>query len=130
MVAKIVTVPSPTGGLNQRDAFDNMPATDAVLLKNFFPSTTTIILRNGHAKHCDTGKTDPVGTLMEYGAGGGSSLLAATAGKIFNVSTATPSSLATGYNSDIWSYDNMATSGGQFLIAANDSGLETPWQFN
>lgn len=130
MPATIITVPSPVGGWNQRDAFDNMPPTDAVVLRNFFPGTTTIALRGGHALHCDTGETDPVGTLMEYGAGAGSTLLAATAGKIFDVSTSTPSSLATGYGSDVWSYTNMATAGGQFLIAANDTGADMPWVFD
>lgn len=130
MPARIGSVPCPVGGWNARDSLDNMAATDAVIMDNFFPGTSNIVLRRGHNEHCDTGESDPVGSLMEYGSGSALVLLAACGGKIFDVSTATPASLATGYNSDIWSSTNFSTAGGQFMIAANASGLDVPWVYD
>lgn len=130
MPAHIGTIPCPVGGWNTRDSLDRMKPTDAVTMDNFFPSTSNVVLRRGHAEHCDTGEAVPVGSLMEYGAGGGSTLLAACAGKIIDVSTDTPATLATGYASDIWSSTNFSTAGGQFLLAANNSGSDVPWVFD
>jgi len=107
-----------------------MPPTDAAVLTNFFPETSNIRLRRGYIEHCDTGESTPVGSLMEWSGGSSSQLLAATNGKIIDVTSSTPSVLATGYGSDIWSTTSFSSAGGQYLLAANDSGADTPFVYN
>lgn len=130
MPSQVASLPSPTGGWNTRDPFDRMPPQDAIQLDNFFPDTNYCQLRRGHIEHCDTGETDPIGTLFSYSGGGDDVLLAAVAGDIVDVTTATPASLATGYNSDIWNYTNHSSGGTPRLIACNDSGLDVPFVFD
>lgn len=130
MPASISSIPTPVGGWNAFDALDNMPPNDAVVLDNFFPQTSKIVLRRGYTQFCATGENAPVGTLMEWGGGSGSKLLAAVNGKIFDITSGTASSKATGYGSDIWSFTNFSTPAGQFLLAANDSGLDTPFVYD
>lgn len=43
----VKTLPSPTGGWNSRDAISDMPPTDAVEMINWFPATTSVLLRYG-----------------------------------------------------------------------------------
>lgn len=45
--AQAVTRPAPVGGWNARDSVDDMPATDALLMDNWFPGTDSIKLRPG-----------------------------------------------------------------------------------
>lgn len=125
-----VSLPSPTGGWNTRDPYDGMPPEDAIQLDNWFPDTGFCFLRPGHIEHCDTGETEKVGTLFPYTGGGDDVLLAACAGEIIDVTTATPNSLATGYNSDVWTWTNHSSGGTPRLIAANDSGMDVPWVYD
>lgn len=129
-LASIGTIPCPVGGWNAYNSLDNMPPTDAAVLTNFFPETSNIRLRRGYIEHCDTGESTPVGSLMEWSGGSSSQLLAATNGKIIDVTSSTPSVLATGYGSDIWSTTSFSSAGGQYLLAANDSGADTPFVYN
>jgi len=130
MASSVASLPSPTGGWNTRDPFDRMPPEDAIQLDNFFPDTGFVQLRRGHIEHCDTGETDPVGTLFSYTGGGDDTLLAAVAGDIVDVTTSTPASLATGYNSDVWSWTNHSAGGTPRLIACNDSGMDVPFVYD
>lgn len=43
------SLPAPIGGLNARDSIANMSATDALILENMFPKTTSVDVRNGYA---------------------------------------------------------------------------------
>lgn len=130
MPATVFVAPSPTGGWNAIDALDKMSPSDAVVLDNIFPSASTAVLRKGHSQYCDTTEATAVKTLMVYAGGATTKMIAATNGKLIDVSTAVPAVLATGYHKDIWSYQNFGTPAGQFLIAANDSGSDTPITYN
>lgn len=123
---RLVQFPAPLGGWNAVDSLDGMPPQDAVAMDNFFPSLTTVSLRRGSSSFCSTGESTSVQTLMEYNGGSTSKLIACTNGKLFDVSSGTASSLATGYAKDIWSWQNYSTAGGTYLLAANDSGTDTP----
>jgi hypothetical protein len=101
-VARPFTLPSPVGGLNARDGLAAMRSNDAVILDNWFPQQRSVISRPGYSQHCDTGESGTVKTLVQYEAGIVQHLLAAVSGKIYNVTTGTPSSLATGLGSDNW----------------------------
>src|SRR3990167_3288274 len=96
------TLPPPVGGWNARDALDQMAAEDAYELDNWFPRTSDVILRGGSAPHCDTTETADVEMLESITVGATSKMIAAAGGAIYDVTTATPSSLATGYGSDRW----------------------------
>ena len=45
--AKIVSVPAPIGGWNQRDSLAAMPAGDAVILDNWYPTPYDVGVRQG-----------------------------------------------------------------------------------
>src|SRR3990170_6550293 len=62
---KIVSLPAPVGGWNARDSFAEMNPLDAVILQNYFPSTTSVALRFGHTQFA-TGMTGQSETLMAY----------------------------------------------------------------
>lgn len=130
MPSQVASLPSPTGGWNTRDPFDRMPPEDAVQLDNFFPDTGYVQLRRGHVVHCDTVNVGRVDTLFSYAGGADSMLLAAVGGDIVDVTTSTPSVLATGYSSDVWNYTAHSAGGTPRLIAANNSGLDVPFVFD
>ena len=44
------SIPAPIGGLNARDAWANMPETDAIICDNFFPQPTWVEVRGGSTK--------------------------------------------------------------------------------
>jgi hypothetical protein len=118
--AQTLTLPAPVGGLNARDALAAMPQTDAVTLDNFFPSTTSVNLRNGSFKW-STGYPAAVESLMAYNAGSGSKLFAASGTGIYDatVQGAVGAPVITGLTSARWQHVNVSTPGGKFLYAVN-----------
>lgn len=124
-----VSLPAPVGGWNARDSLGDMPATDAVYLTNWFPSTTELLLRNGHTRWA-TGITGQVDTLMAYESGSTSRLLAIAGGSVYNVTNpgAVGAALLSGLSNSRWQYCNITTSGGSFLYMAN--GVNTPYLYN
>lgn len=125
--ARASSIQTPVLGWNARDSQDNMKPGFALQLDNFFPQTNYAELRSGHIEFCDTGEGANGVYLIPY-AGTTNKLLAACNGKIFNVSTGTASSLATGYTSDVWSYTSFSTGGGKYTLACN--GMNTAWQYD
>ena len=67
--ARPVSVPAPITGWNARDALDEMPATDAVLLDNWYPDYSGCAVRNGFVLYASGVNSSPVRTLAEYNAG-------------------------------------------------------------
>lgn len=121
------SLPAPTGGWNSYDPIDSMPENCAFQLDNLFPDTGTVSLRKGHVEFCDTGESDPVQTLINYSGNGADQLLAAVAGKFYDVTSGTVGApLGSGYAKDVWSWTSYASGGGAFIIAANDSGADVP----
>lgn len=125
---------APVGGWNARDALGAMPVLDAVYLTNLFPRTTDVALRDGYIQHA-TGLGSQVESLMSYSGAATNKLFAATAsGSIFDVTSAGAVGAAaiTGMTNGRWQYTNVATPGGNFLLAFNgaDPGLRyngTTW---
>lgn len=125
--ARAASIQTPVLGWNARDSQDNMKPGFALQLDNIFPQTNFAQLRSGHLPYCDTGEGAHNVYLIEW-AGTGGKLLAACHGKIFNVTTGTASTLATGYTADDWSYASFSTGGGQYTIAVN--GADVGWRFD
>ena len=45
------SLPAPTGGLNVRDSLDVMARTDAIVMDNYIPLDTKVVLRKGYCKY-------------------------------------------------------------------------------
>lgn len=113
------SAPAPVGGWNTRDSIANMPPTDAVVLDNWFPSSTSVDLRNGSVTHA-TGFATRVKTLMEYASPTASEFYGCDNTGIYNISLSGPigaavTSLTEGYCQHI----NFSTAAGAFLMSVN-----------
>lgn len=126
MPARSTSLPPPTGGWDTRETLADMPIENAVVMDNWFPGTSKVTLRRGHAEHV-TGLSGNIETLLEYtpltGVG---KLFAANGGGIYDVTTsgAVGSAVATGKTNNKWQQLQIGTAGGQFLFAVN--GDDTP----
>ncbi|MGE0853290.1 MAG: hypothetical protein AB7O44_27385 [Hyphomicrobiaceae bacterium] len=86
------TLPAPVGGLNGRDALDDMKAEDAVRLDNLFPGFGKVECRRGSALWGTLGADDgefvaasaPVETLIGVRLAASTKLIAGCAGKLFD----------------------------------------------
>ncbi len=119
-VSKSLSAPSPIGGLNAKDALAAMPPNDAVTLDNFFPTTTTVNLRNGYVVWA-TGLPANVESLMPYRSATAMAGFAASGTAIYDVTAggAVGSPVVSGQTNARWQSANMGTTGGQFLVCVN-----------
>jgi hypothetical protein len=100
-----ITLPAPSGGINEYDAVDQMPPEDALELRNVFPNGTNCRVRGGITDHCNTGETTEVKALYSVPlASGTTKLVACVNNELYEVSTTTPSTLtgALTITSDSW----------------------------
>lgn len=123
--AKSKSITAPIGGLNARDSLAAMPPQDAVTLNNFFPTPTTVDLRNGYVSW-STGYPAAVESLMPYITATTSKLIAASGTAFYDAtaSGAHGAAVVTGLTNARWQSANMATPGGQFFYAVN--GFDKP----
>lgn len=118
--AVTTSVASPTGGWNARDPLANMNPLDAVYLQNIIPRTGFCETRKGSSNHL----IDIVGavqSLLVYNKDNGlSKLFACTNSGIFDATNpgTVGASLLTLTNGRL-QYNQISTSGGQFLTAVN-----------
>lgn len=129
LTAKTITTAAPTGGLNARDALASMPATDAVTMDNFFPSTTSVNLRNGYTNWV-TGLPADVESLMAYRSATTNKGFAASGSAIYDVTTqgVVGAAVVSGQSNARWQHVNFGTTGGQYLYAVN--GADSPQLYN
>lgn len=114
-----VSIPSPVGGWNARDALANMSPTDAVSLVNWFPQATYLQLRNGYTQFA-TGITGWTETLLAYVGGTTEKLFAAAGTVIYDITSGgTASSSRTGMTNARWQYVNNTTAGGKYIQLVN-----------
>lgn len=116
------SMPAPVAGWASAQNLGAMQPGSALVLNNFFPTTTGIRVRGGSQLHATVG-TEPVESLMAY-AGPVRQLFAASDGDIFPVTTVAdptvpPAPDVTGQTSDYYSHANFATTGGYFMYAVN-----------
>lgn len=113
--------PAPTGGWNARDGLAEMKPTDAVVLDNWFPTTTSVNVRRGYLEW-STGYLAPVETLMRYAPTSGAYKLFAVSGvAIYDATASGPVGIpvVTGLTNAQWCHTNIVTPGGSFLWAVN-----------
>ncbi len=120
-LGKPAPLPICTGGWNTIAALTAAPPDSAITLDNWFPQAAFIEVRKGSMEFCDTGVTNPVETIMPYhGVSTSADKIFAAAGTvIYDVTTGTASSAVTSMSNARWQFVQIATAGGNFLIAAN-----------
>lgn len=122
-IARTVTFPAPTSGWNARDALASMGKGDAVILENFVPKTTEVVLRPGSIDHV-TGISGTVETLAVHSAPNGNTTMFAAAGTaIYNVTSsgAVGAAVQSGLANARWQTVMFGTAGGNFLYWVNGS---------
>lgn len=119
-VSKSLSITAPIGGLNARDSLAAMPPQDAVVLDNWFPTPTTVDLRNGFTAWA-TGFPSPVESLLPYTSSTAAKLFAAAGTAIYDATSngAIGAGVRTGLTNARWQSVNMGTPGGQFLECVN-----------
>jgi hypothetical protein len=127
--SRSIIIPSPIGGWNARDSIADMPATDAVILDNWYPSTDDVRMRSGHSGHV-TGITGSVESLMPYSFGTTQKLFAAANNSIYDVTAAgaVGSAAISSLTNNRWQSVNFGTSGGNFLFIVN--GADSARHYN
>lgn len=129
-VSTSYSTPAPIKGWNARDSIAAMGPGYAHTLKNWFPTTSDVMLRKGMASHA-TGLPDEAETLMVYRPPTGlQEMYAISSTNIYNVSAAgaVGAAVVTGLTGAQWQWTNATTTGGNFLIAVN--GLDAPQLYN
>lgn len=118
--AKTASVPAPIGGWNARDALASMDEKDAIKLENFWPFPYDVMVRKGYTQHT-TGLPGQVESLMTYSNPTTQTLFAACGTGFYNVGAggAVGAAVVTGLTNARWQHVNVATSGGNFLLAVN-----------
>jgi hypothetical protein len=103
-----------------------MPAKNAIILDNWFPTTDKCILRRGSASHA-TGMSGSVESLLPYvPLSGTGKLFAANGGNIYDVSSAgaVGAAAVSGLSNNRFQHTQIATAAGQYLFICN--GATTP----
>jgi len=122
------TVTAPIGGLNAFNPISNMPESDALVLRNFFPEPFGVRVRKGYREHA-IGMDGEVCTLMRYnGIDGSTTLFAVDQTQVMDVTTPGDYSAAIplcASTNPWWQFTNSANPGGTHLIAFNgaDDGI-------
>lgn len=116
-------LPAPTGGWNTSDGLATMPALDAVVMDNFTPEESGVILRGGDSLFA-SGMSGAVEMLVEYVSPTDNQLLAASDGNIYDITSGTPSTLGTGFTNALWQTANYNA----FTFFAN--GEDTVQRYN
>jgi len=126
---KTTSIPSPIGGINDRDSIADMPPTDAVVLENWWPYPSYCGIRKGKLNHV-TGFVSPVETLVEYLPTDGVSTLFAAAGtSIYDVTAEGPlgAAVQTGLTNARFQDVQITTPGGSFLYLFNGADSPRLW---
>lgn len=127
--ARTKSIPAPVGGWNDRDSLAAMNEKDAVILVNWFPQTSRVIIRRGCMAWV-TPFASSVESLMGYEPRSGTSRLFAASGtNFYDVTTAgAPSApVVTGLTNARWQHTKVANSGGDFLLNVNGADKLRGW---
>lgn len=120
-----IPIPAPVLGWNARDSLGDMDQKDAVVLENFFPATTDVMLRNGYSRYA-TGLSTQVESLLVYAGISSNKMKAATSsGSVFDVTStgAVGAAELTGLLNGRWQYSNLTTTGGSYLCMVNGADV-------
>ena len=135
---QVKTFPAPVRGWVTNENLANQGPESALVLENWFPTSTGIRVRGGASKYATVASSAPVVSMWSYESGGTEKLFASTATSIFDVSAildadTIPTAAVTGQTSGYYGVAPFTTAGGQYLYAVNgddDAQLYdgTSWQ--
>lgn len=127
--AVVKSIMAPTGGVNARDALANMPATDAIVLDNWFPTPSYVAVRNG-SQTWATGLGTAVETLAAYNGTTFRKLFGWAAGKIYDVTAqgAVGAAIVSGLATNRWQTAMFNAGGGSVLLAVD--GSDAPLRYD
>lgn len=130
--SELVTFPAPVGGLNERDALASMDPTQAVVMENWFPTSSGVMVRRGWFRWYDS-IPGVVETIIKYNTSGGQEFIFAAANNSFiNVTNGgvydVVDVVKSGFLNNRWQYTQFANQFGEFTIAVN--GADTPQVYN
>jgi hypothetical protein len=120
-VSKALALPAPVGGLNDLDPLAKMDPTYLLDVINFFPDTSSLVVRPGYKKWATGIPGNSVKTVIGFSKQDGTfERYAATDSGIYNITnpTAAPA-LASACTNGMWEYTGYSTSAGQYLVMAN-----------
>jgi hypothetical protein len=123
------TLPAPVGGWNARDSLADMAPIDAVILQNWFPGTSEVVLRNGYTQYA-TGISGQVETLITYAGEDAQELFAIAGSDLYDVTGggAVGAPDVSGLSNARWEYVNITTSGGSYVLMVN--GADDPYSYD
>lgn len=128
MTSQSVSVPAPVGGWNARDPIATMPATDALVLDNWFPTPSDVRVRGGKTSWA-TGLSGQVESLLKYASTSTSKLFAAAGGNVYDVtSTGAVGAAVTTFSTSRIQSENFTTAAGNYLICC--TGADAPQHYN
>lgn len=127
--AKVKSVMAPTGGVNARDALASMPATDAIVLDNWFPTPSYVQVRNG-SQTWATGMGSAVETIAAYNGFTVRKLFGFAGGKIYDATLqgAVGAAVVSGLASNRWQTAMFNAGGGNVLLAVD--GSDAPLRYD
>ena len=116
---------APTKDWNTLDSIADMPPEYAVVMDNFMPYSSNVVLRAGSTSWA-TGITGRVETLVCYNKATSSKLFAAITDKIYDVTAngAVGAAVVSGKTNGRWQHTNFATPAGQYMYLVN--GADDP----
>lgn len=119
------TLPAPIRGIIENENWAYTKPGAAVILDNWFPTQKGLKLRGGTERWCVLPDPEVVYSGFSYVSGSVQRMFAATAAEMFDVTFADTPVLVTGIGlqgDGNYSTAQMATQGGDWLLAVNDSG--------
>lgn len=132
------TFPAPVRGWVTNENLANQGPGSALVLDNWFPTSTGIRVRGGSNKYATLASSAAVVSTWPYVTSSAAKLFAATASSIFDITSIAdadtiPTAAVTGQTSGYYSTTQFATAGGNYLYAVNgddDAQLYdgTSWQ--
>lgn len=127
--ARSNSLSAPVGGWNSRDSIADMEETDAVILTNFFPSTTSVDLRGGYSQYA-TGLGAQVETVISYSGAATDKLFGIANGSVYDATSggSVGAAVLSGLSNSRWQYVNIATPGGNFIEMCN--GADSVYTFD
>lgn len=129
---KSKTMPAPRKGWVVSQNYAMQEPETAVVLENWFPTTTGCRVRGGTVKRATIG-TSPVVSMWEYIGSNSRKAFAASNGSIFDVTSVgdpntPPAATVTGRTSNYYSTPQISTVGGNFQYCFN--GTDKPLLYN
>ncbi len=124
--------PAPSRGWIQNENLAQAQPGGALVVENWFPTTTGARVRGGTAKYQKV-STGEVLSLFKYKSGSTEEFFAADETNIFDISTVTaadtiPSASVMGQTAGYYSAQQFGTAGGDFIVCLN--GADVMWQYD